>query len=81
MTAHWGVSDPAAVRGTQEEVDRAFRSAFLALQHRIGLFLCLPFAALDRLALKKEVDKIGQANWSTEALAKSFSMTLEAGLQ
>jgi arsenate reductase (thioredoxin) len=59
MTAHWGVPDPAAVHGTQEEVTRAFRSAFLTLQHRISLFLCLPIAALDRLALKREVDNIG----------------------
>jgi arsenate reductase len=59
MTAHWGVSDPAAVRGNRYEVERAFRDAFLTLQHRIGLFLCLPLAPLDRLALKAEVDKIG----------------------
>jgi arsenate reductase len=59
MTAHWGVPDPAVVQGTQNEIERAFRSAFLTLQHRISLFLCLPLAALDRLALKKEIDKIG----------------------
>jgi arsenate reductase len=59
MTAHWGVPDPAAVHGSQDEVDRAFRSAFLTLQHRISLFLCLPLAALDRLGLKREVDNIG----------------------
>jgi len=60
MTAHWGVPDPAAVRGTAEEVQAAFRNAFLMLDRRISLFLCLPVASLDRLALKREIDKIGR---------------------
>jgi arsenate reductase (thioredoxin) len=59
MTAHWGVPDPAAVRGTVEQVERAFRDAFFTLDRRIGLFLSLPLASLDSLALKREVDKIG----------------------
>ena len=60
VTAHWGVPDPAAVQGTPEEVKRAFRDAFFILERRIGLFLCLPLASLDLLALKKEVDEIGR---------------------
>lgn len=60
MTAHWGVPDPAAVVGTAEEVERAFREAFMILDRRINLFLCLPFASLDRLAIKKEIDRIGK---------------------
>src|ERR1700675_3510635 len=60
MTAHWGVPDPAAVHGTPEKIERAFRGVFFALDRRIGLFLSLPFASLDRLALKREVDKIGR---------------------
>jgi arsenate reductase len=60
MTAHWGIPDPAAVQGTTEQVERAFRDAFLMLDRRISLFLSLPLASLDRLALKREIDKIGQ---------------------
>jgi arsenate reductase len=60
MTAHWGVPNPAAVKGTSGEIERAFRDAFFILDRRIGLFLSLPLAALDRLALKKEVDRIGK---------------------
>jgi arsenate reductase len=60
MTAHWGVPDPAAVQGTPEEVQAAFRSAFLMLDRRISLLLCLPLASLDRLALKRELDNIGR---------------------
>jgi arsenate reductase len=60
MTAHWGVPDPAAVQGTQELIAKAFRDAFFMLDRRISLFLCLPLASLDSLAIKKEIDKIGQ---------------------
>jgi arsenate reductase (thioredoxin) len=60
MTAHWGVPDPAAVVGTQEQIEKAFREAFIVLDRRISLFLCLPIASLDKLALKKEIDRIGK---------------------
>lgn len=60
MTAHWGIPDPAAVRGTSEQVERAFREAFFTLERRIGLFLSLPLSTLDSLALKKELNSIGR---------------------
>ena len=60
MTAHWGVPDPAAVRGTEQEVEKAFRQAFFLLDRRISLFLSLPLTTLDRLGLKKEIDNIGR---------------------
>ena len=59
MTAHWGVPDPAAVQGTSEEVEKAFRDAFFMLDRRISLLLCLPLSSLDGLAIKREIDKIG----------------------
>jgi arsenate reductase len=59
MTAHWGVPDPAVVTGNQEQIDRAFRDAFGALDRRISLFLSLPLSSLDKLAIKKEIDRIG----------------------
>jgi arsenate reductase len=60
MTAHWGIADPAAVSGTPDEVQRAFREAFVALDRRIGLFLSLPLQSLDRLAIQREIDRIGK---------------------
>jgi arsenate reductase len=60
MTAHWGIPDPAAVTGSPDEIERAYRDAFMALDRRIGLFLCLPLTSLDKLAIKREIDKIGQ---------------------
>ena len=59
MTAHWGIPDPAAVTGTEEQIQRAFRDAFIALDRRIGLFLALPLQSLDRLAIERAVRKIG----------------------
>jgi arsenate reductase len=59
VTAHWGVPDPAAVQGTAEQIEKAFREAFMILERRISLFLCSPLASLDKLAIKKEIDRIG----------------------
>jgi arsenate reductase len=61
MTAHWGIPDPAAVRGTPEEVSRAFRDAFVVLDRRIGLFLSLPLTTLKEIALRSEIERIGRA--------------------
>jgi arsenate reductase (thioredoxin) len=60
MTAHWGVPDPAAVTGEPEEIERAFRDAFVILDRRIGLFLALPLASLEALAIQGEIDRIGR---------------------
>jgi arsenate reductase len=60
MTAHWGVPDPAAVEGTPEQIERAFRDAFIMLDRRISLFLALPLSSLDKLAVQKQIDDIGR---------------------
>jgi arsenate reductase len=60
MTAHWGVPDPAAVHGSASEVERAYCEVFTLLERRISLFLSLPLATIDRLALRKEIDSIGR---------------------
>ncbi len=59
MTAHWGIPDPAQAHGAPEQIERAFRDAFMMLDRRISLFLCLPIASLDKLAIQKEIDRIG----------------------
>lgn len=60
VTAHWGVADPAPAKGTAEEVQRAFREAFLTLERRILLLLSLPLGSLDRLAVQQRVTEIGK---------------------
>ena len=61
MTAHWGVPDPAAVIGSQSTVALAFADAFRMLNNRIGVFISLPIAKLDRLTLQRRVEAIGTA--------------------
>lgn len=61
MTAHWGIPDPAAVKGSPDEIARAFRDAFVVLDRRIGLFLSLPLSTLQELAIQEEINKIGKA--------------------
>jgi arsenate reductase len=60
MTAHWGVADPAAAQGTPDQIERAFREAFVILDRGISLFLSLPLSTLSSLAIKKEIDRIGR---------------------
>ena len=60
VTAHWGVSDPAAVQGTEAEQRRAFREVYVVLENRIKLFVALPIEKLDRMAIKRNVDEIGR---------------------
>jgi arsenate reductase len=67
MTAHWGVPDPAEVIGTPEQIERAFRDAFMILDRRISLLLCLPLSSLDKLAIQKEIDRIGKTSEAKSA--------------
>jgi arsenate reductase (thioredoxin) len=60
MTAHWGVPDPAAVEGDEVRRAFAFREAFAVLDRRIRIFTALKVEALDRLALRREVEAIGR---------------------
>jgi arsenate reductase len=60
MTAHWGIPDPAAVTGTSDEIERAYRETFFMLDRRIGLFVSLPLATIGTLAIQKEIDQIGR---------------------
>ena len=61
ITAHWGVADPAAVKGTPEEIARAFRNAFTILDRRIGLLLALPLETLELMAIKRAIEEIGRS--------------------
>jgi protein-tyrosine-phosphatase len=59
MTAHWGIPDPAAAEGSEDQIAQAFRDAFKFLHRRIELFANLPVHSLDRLSLKRRLDEIG----------------------
>jgi len=61
MTAHWGVPDPATAKGTAEQIERAFRDAYLILERRLSLFLSLPLGSLEKLAIQNEINRIGKS--------------------
>lgn len=65
MTAHWGVEDPAAVVGSEVEIQRAFATAARFLKNRIMAFVSLPLASIDRLALETKLRQIGAMEGST----------------
>ena len=67
VTAHWGVEDPAAVEGSDDERRKAFVRALTTLQRRIELFLSLPHGKLDRLALQRRLDDIGRTGDAGQA--------------
>ena len=60
MSAHWGIADPAAATGSEAEVRLAFSEAYRMLNNRISVFVSLPLASLDRLALQRHLDAIGK---------------------
>ena len=70
MTAHWGIQDPASVEGTAIEKERAFVTAFKYLRNRISIFVSLPIASLERMALERKLREIGHMDGAT-TLAKS----------
>jgi arsenate reductase len=62
MTAHWGLEDPAAVEGTEEQKRKAFFTAYNQLHHRLSIFVSLPIEKLDRLSLQRQLDEIGKVD-------------------
>lgn len=67
MTAHWGIPDPAAVEGTDDEKRKAFAEASRTLLNRIRIFASLPIAKLDRLSLQRKLDELGKSPANVEA--------------
>jgi len=64
MTAHWGLPDPAKAQGSEAERTLAFADTMRMLNQRIGIFVSLPLAKLSKLALQKELDRIGHTSAS-----------------
>lgn len=70
MTAHWGIEDPSNVEGSDVERERAFVTALHYVEHRIRLFMALPFGSLDKLALKAKLREIGETDGASTEAAK-----------
>ena len=65
ITAHWGIEDPAAIKGSNIEKERAFVTAFRYLRNRISIFTSLPIASLTSLVLTTRVREIGSSEGAT----------------
>jgi len=72
MTAHWGIPDPSAAEGTEAERRYAFADTNRMLYQRISIFVNLPIASLDKLALQKRLDAIGE---SAKSISSPMSET------
>ncbi|MEO1197662.1 MAG: arsenate reductase ArsC [Pseudomonadota bacterium] len=66
MTGMWSLPDPAAAAGSETEQRLAFADTYRMLSHRISILLSLPIASLDRLALQREIDRIGRETVAPE---------------
>jgi len=75
VRAHWGIADPAAAAGTEDERRRAFNTAFRELDARIKIFTSLRFESLDRLALKRQLDDIGRMREEPGAIEPPITRT------
>ena len=71
MTAHWGIPDPAEVVGTEGQKNLAFMDTLRMLTNRIGIFVSLPLASIDRLSLRKKLDEIGATKDAVSTKASS----------
>jgi protein-tyrosine-phosphatase len=60
MSAHWGIPDPAVVKGSEAEIAVAFNETCRMLNNRISIFVSLPIASLDALSLQQRLDEIGR---------------------
>src|SRR5690606_31777125 len=70
MTAHWGIEDPAAVDGPEFKQRAAFDDAMRYLRNRIGAFINLPIASIDRMALNSKLEGIGAMDGTTTKSSK-----------
>ena len=59
VSAHWGVEDPAAVTGSDEEKRAAFMKAYTTLRKRVALLTSMPIESLDRHAREERLKQIG----------------------
>ncbi len=69
MSAHWGVPDPSLTEGNEAEISAAYADTHRMLYQRISIFTNLPIESLDKLALQKHLDRIGQTTDTVDQAA------------
>ena len=61
IAAHWGVADPVAIEGSEDERRAAFHDAFATLRRRVELLIALPQDKLDGLVAKTALREIAES--------------------
>jgi len=59
VRGHWGLADPAAVVGSETDVDRAFAQTYALMRSRVEALLALPFETMSRAGLQDQLAVIG----------------------
>lgn len=59
VTAAWPLPDPADFKGSKIERTTLLNELYAMVRRRVEIFTSLPFDKLDRMALKKRLDEIG----------------------
>lgn len=67
VTAAWPLPDPAKFSGSLAERATLLNELYASLFRRLGIFVNLPFAALDRMALKARIDELAHATHAAPA--------------
>ena len=62
VTGAWPLPDPAKFIGSAAEKTTLLNELYAMIRRRIEIFTSLPFASLDRMALKARLDEIGDTN-------------------
>jgi arsenate reductase len=60
LKAHWGLPDPADVRGSEAEVDAAFEETWRLLEMRVKAFFALDLAGMDKAQAQVALAEIGR---------------------
>jgi arsenate reductase len=67
VTAAWPLPDPAKFGGSVAEHATMLNELYASLYRRLGIFVSLPFQALDRMALKARIDELAHATHAAPA--------------
>jgi arsenate reductase len=63
VTTAWPLPDPAKFMGSAAERTTLLNELYAMIRRRLEIFCNLPFASLDRMAVKARLDEIAETSW------------------